>query len=93
MRLRTLALLLALALVPGTALADRPSPEDQPLMTRYGSGSTPMVKLSFDELDTDKDGRLSPAEVHQASLSDSFWELDRNRDGYLNRQEHDYHPN
>ncbi|MGR2739262.1 hypothetical protein ACUY1T_12510 [Billgrantia sp. Q4P2] len=62
-------------------------------MTRSDSSTTPLVKRSFDELDTDHDGRLSPVETAGAALTDSFWELDRNRDGYLNRQEHDYHPN
>ncbi|QOR39980.1 EF-hand domain-containing protein [Billgrantia diversa] len=93
MKLRVLALLLALAIIPGAAFADRPSPEDGPLMTRATGSTTPLLKRSFDELDSDRDGRLSPAETAQVSLLDSFWELDRNRDGFLNRQEHDYHPN
>ncbi|WP_111413718.1 EF-hand domain-containing protein [Billgrantia lactosivorans] len=93
MRLRTLALLLALALVPSTALADRPSPEEEPMMTRSGSMEAPLIKRHFDQLDTDRDGLLSQAETIGASLSDAFWELDRNRDGYLNRREYDYHPN
>ena len=93
MRLRTLALLLALASVPITALAERPGPEDGPLMTRSGSMEAPLVKRSFGQLDTDDDGRLSQAETVGAALTDSFWELDHNRDGFLSRQEYDYHPN
>lgn len=93
MRLRTLALLFALALIPGTAIADRSSPEDGPLMTRSNSVEAPLVKRSFEAIDTDHDGRLSQAETVGVSLTDSFWELDHNRDGFLSRQEYDYHPN
>lgn len=92
MRTRPLALLLALALVPGAALAERPSPGDEPLMAGADSSTPPTIKRSFEKLDTDHDGRLSPEETAQASLTNSFWELDRNRDGYLTRQEHDYQP-
>ncbi|MDX5379012.1 MAG: EF-hand domain-containing protein [Halomonas sp.] len=93
MRLRTLALLFTLSLVPGTALADRPSPEDEPMMTRSGSMQAPLIKRHFDQLDTDRDGRLNQVETVGVSLSNAFWELDRNRDGFLSRQEYDYHPN
>lgn len=91
MKLSTQVLLLALVALPCAALADRSSPEDQPL---YDSGSRPesMIQHSFDELDADHDGRLSTAEASQGTLSDSFWLLDRNDDGYLTRQEHDYRP-
>lgn len=93
MRLGILVLLLALASAPVTALAERPSPEDGPLMSRSGSMEAPLVKRSFEALDTDHDGQLSQAETVGASLTDSFWELDHNRDGFLSRQEYDYHPN
>ncbi|MCE8010790.1 EF-hand domain-containing protein [Halomonas daqingensis] len=93
MKLSIIALCLALAAVPGAALAERPSPEDSPLMTRSGSMEAPLVKRSFNQLDTDHDGRLSQAETVSAALTDSFWELDHNRDGFLSRQEYDYHPN
>ncbi|MFW3615868.1 EF-hand domain-containing protein [Billgrantia antri] len=93
MRLGTLGLLLALASAPVTALAERPSPEDGPLMTRSASMEAPLVKRSFEALDADRDGRLAQAETVGVSLTDSFWELDRNRDGFLSRQEYDYHPN
>lgn len=94
MKLRMLALLLALAVIPGAALADRASPEDQPLlMTDRGNLPAPMIKRSFNELDSDYDGRLSRAEAAESAMTDTFWELDRNNDGYLNRQEHEYHPN
>ncbi|MBW6390042.1 EF-hand domain-containing protein [Billgrantia antri] len=93
MKLRTLALLLTLALAPVTAFADRPSPEDGPLATRSGTMQAPMVKRHFEQLDADRDGRLNQAETVGVSLTDSFWELDRNRDGFLSRQEYDYHPN
>ncbi|WP_010626809.1 EF-hand domain-containing protein [Halomonas sp. KM-1] len=93
MRLSTFVLCLALFAVSGAALAERPSPEDGPLMTLSGSVEAPLIKRSFDQFDTDHDGRLSQAETISAALTDSFWELDRNRDGFLSRQEYDYHPN
>lgn len=93
MKLRVLALLLALAVIPGAALADRPYPEAEPLMTDSGSRPAPMIQRSFNELDSDYDGRLSPTEAAQGAQTDSFWVLDRNSDGYLTRKEYDYQPN
>lgn len=93
MKLRMLALLLALAIIPGAALADRPDPESEPLMTRSSGMEAPLIKRSYDQLDTDQDGRLSRAETVGAAMTDSFLELDRNRDDFLSRQEYYYQPN
>jgi Ca2+-binding EF-hand superfamily protein len=45
-------------------------------------------KLRFETLDTNHDGRLSPAEAAASEvLSAAFKTLDRNNDGIVNRRE------
>ncbi|MGQ4879343.1 hypothetical protein ACOJCM_12330 [Billgrantia sp. LNSP4103-1] len=93
MKLRVLALLLALSVIPGAALADRPDPISKPLITYSSGHEAPLIKRSYEQLDADQDGRLSRAETVGAALTDSFVGLDRNRDDFLSRQEYYYQPN
>ncbi|MBB3331562.1 Ca2+-binding EF-hand superfamily protein [Halomonas campaniensis] len=83
-----IAALLGSLLVPGLAWAEgEPFPQHRMEPTRAES-MAPQGRDHFARLDTNGDGRISAEEATRRSLPEPFWELDRNQDGYLTRQEY-----
>lgn len=69
-----------------------PAPAVQPAAQPVPAArwTLPQLRQSFDLADTDSDGRLSRAEAQRlAIMPRSFEELDRNKDGLLERGEYE----
>lgn len=54
-------------------------------------GAPPSTSVILEQMDTDKDGQLSEAEV-KGPLKSDFAKIDANRDGYLSKEELDKAP-
>jgi Ca2+-binding EF-hand superfamily protein len=77
---------LLFGLVGTFAQAQQPSPGmgNEPAAAPAGKAAKP----SYDQFDTDHDGRISRQEAAASpTLSASFDQIDTNRDGYLSKQE------
>ena len=91
----------ALGLLPAVAGAQTfappapvvpPAPAVQPAAQPVPAArwTLPQLRQSFDLADTDSDGRLSRAEAQRlAIMPRSFEEMDRNKDGVLDRGEYE----
>lgn len=81
MKLAGLAMCLALT-GPGMVQADRHDRDGQ----HDGRHGAPQMRLGFDEIDTDGDGRITPDEM-AARMQARFDGADSNGDGLLSREE------
>ncbi|MBB3331260.1 hypothetical protein BDK63_002143 [Halomonas campaniensis] len=83
------ALFIALSLVSGIALAERGSADfNQPITPASASTG----QNSFEALDRNGDGVISPEEAEAGTLPANFLYLDRNHDGVISLKEFNYRP-
>lgn len=80
----------AAAPAAGPALVVPPAAAVQPAPIPAARWTPAQLRQSFDQADTDSDGRLSRAEAQRlAIVPRSFEDLDRNKDGVLERAEYE----
>ena len=73
----------------GVKAAQRIDANGDGVIDRAEAAKAPRLAAKFDQLDTDKDGRISRTEANagNAGFAARFTEMDANKDGYLDRSD------